>query len=492
MNISFHAQDLYFLSPLLILTVGGLLILLLECFSLKKIPYLHCFVTLLTFAFAFVIASFEFKTQNILLTAWLKNDVLATFFTRVFLIVGFISALLGASFFKKFKEDDAEFYFLLIASVFGLILIGSSADFLTLFLGLETLSISLYILCGYVKKWNISHESAIKYFLLSSTATAFLLYGIALIYGATGTTNFESLNQVFKALPGDAEKMYFLVGIGLITLGLLFKATIVPFHSWSPDVYEGATTPVTAFMAVGTKIGAYAAFIRIFLEAIPQIDTIWNNIIAFLVFPTLIFANVVAIRQTNLRRFFAYSGMTHSAYLLIPLAASGEKSTEAILFYLSVYALATFGSFAVFSALDKEKRGLYITDISGLFWKSPFLAAVLTLSLLTLAGIPPTVGFFAKFYIFKVGFDAGFYAVVVFGLLMTVLSAYYYLRIISKMLTKPLCQEEFLNRTKIGSVIAALAFAGIILFSLFPDLIPNPHHLNEDMQRLNAKDEKDL
>lgn len=477
MNISLNLTDFLFLSPLLILTFGALLILLIECFVLNakgKIPFV---VTLVTLGSAFIAANTAPQSDNRLLTAWLKTDELSIFFTEFFLIIGFVSALLAESFFKKFDETDGEYYFLLIASTFGLILIGASADFLTLFLGLETLSISLYILCGYVKKWKISHEAAIKYFLIGSLGTAFVLYGIALIYGALGTTNFDALMPDYLQLSGNYEKTLFFSGAALVTLGLLFKATIVPFHSWAPDVYEGASTPVTAFMAVGTKIGAFAAFIRIFLEGLPNFDTAWNESLCLLFFPTLIYGNFVALRQVNLRRFFAYSGIVHSGYLLIPLSSSSKESIPSILFYLAVYAIATFGSFAVLSILDKEKRGLYMDDLSGLFTKSPFLASVLTLSLLTLAGIPPTVGFFAKFYIFKVGFDAGYYALVIAGLLMTVFSAFYYLRIITKMLIddpeKHPVDANVVKNNLSSSLVGAMSLAAILIFSVFPGLLFN-------------------
>ncbi len=461
-------DDIVFLSPLIILLIGALVLLLQISFYPSKIT--SFLLTLLTFFLSFILLNSSITTDNALLTAWLKNDRLSLIFTNIFLIIGAVSACFANCFFNKFdSESCGEYYFLLIASVFGLILIGAAADFLTLFLGLETLSIALYVLCGYMKKWTISHEASIKYFLMGSLGTAFLLYGIALIYGAAHTTNFDKLLSAYQ---NSRESILFFGGIALVTLGLLFKATVVPFHGFAPDVYEGATTPVTAFMAVGTKIGAFAALIRIFLEALPHVNTIWNESMALLFFPTVIYANIVAIRQTNLRRFFAYSGISHAGYLLIPFAAGLKTGIPSILFYLVVYGIATLGAFAVLTILDKEKRGLYLDDLNGLFSKSPFLATLLILALLTLAGIPPTVGFFAKFYIFKIGFQAGYIGLVAVGLIMTIFSAYYYLRIISRMLMK----EEDSSKTDIFKseivfCLGAVSFVLMILFSVAPDLL---------------------
>ncbi|HRD55354.1 MAG TPA: NADH-quinone oxidoreductase subunit N, partial [Parachlamydiaceae bacterium] len=353
--------------------------------------------------------------------------------------------------------------------------IGSSADFLPLFLGLETLSIALYVLCGYVKSWYISKEAAIKYFLLGSLGTAFFLYGVALIYGAVHTLNFDALLENYNALAKKPEKILFLSGVALVTLGLLFKAAIVPFHTWAPDVYEGSATPVTAFMATGTKIGAFAAFIRIFLEGLLHFNPVWNEAIALLFFPALIYANLVAIRQVNLRRFFAYSGISHSAFLLIPLSASSTSSISSILFYLLVYLFAVFLAFAVLVLLDKEKRGLYLDDLKGLFFTSPLLASFFALALLTLAGIPPTVGFLAKFYIFKAGWESGLYLLVIAALLTTVFSAFYYFRIVSKMLTK----DEGANKDVLTAPLltnsafyTGLFFAFLIVFfSIIPNFL---------------------
>ena len=469
MNITLSLVDFAALSPLLILLFAALALLLLECFAPAAAKKISFGLTLAALAAALYAACTAPASENPLLTNWLRYDWLARFFTIFFLSVGVISTLLSSPFFRQFEATYGEYYFLLLSSLFGLILIGTAADFLTLFLGLETLSLSLYIWCGYIKPWKISHEAAIKYFLLGSMAAAFLLYGIALVYGATGTTHFGGMLSTYHAITAVQIKTLFLSGVALITIGLAFKAAIVPFHVWAPDVYDGAPTPVTAFMAVGTKAGAFAAFAQIFLVALPQFDLLWNQGIALLAYPTLIYANAVAMRQVQLRRFFAYSGISHAGFMLLPLAAGTPEALSALLFYLVVYALATLGSFAVLAFLDRRSEGVMLDDLYGLFRRSPFLAGILTLCLLTLAGMPPTVGFFAKFYVFKVAFQAGYYGLVIVGLLTAILAAYYYLRIVAVMFSEAPEESAPLPRSWPAALVGIISFAAIVFLSCYPE-----------------------
>ncbi|HXF28241.1 MAG TPA: NADH-quinone oxidoreductase subunit N, partial [Chlamydiales bacterium] len=324
MTPTFSPTDFFALGPLIVLFVFSLLLLLVETFvkeakkSIPLIAYIGLFIAL-------YVATISPASTNPLLTSFLKFDSLSRFFTIFFLAIGIATTLLTSAFFKRFEATQGEYYFLLFSALFGLLLISSSNDFLTLFIGLETLSIALYVLCGYMKKWTNSHEAAFKYFLLGSLSTAFFLFGIALIYGAVGTTRFDLLLPTLQKLP-SANQTLFLSGTALVTLGLFFKAAVVPFHIWAPDVYAGAPTPVTAFMAVATKAGAFAALIRLFLQTFQQFDPHWNQAIALFAYPTLIYANFVALRQTQLRAFFAYSGISHAGYLLLPLAAATTAS----------------------------------------------------------------------------------------------------------------------------------------------------------------------
>lgn len=468
MNDLLRLTDYEAISPLLILIFGSLILLLLESFFEELSQKFALPIALVVIAIAFFAALYSPASKDPLLIPWLRFDALSRFFTLFFLAIGFCIALLSSSFFQKFKTSHGEYFFLLLSAIFGLILIGSAADFLILFLGIETLSISLYVWCSYMKKWEIAHESALKYFLMGAMAAAFLLYGIALIYGAVGVTRFDALLTAYQAISTAPEKALFLGGIAFVTLGLCFEAAIVPFHIWAPDVYEGAPNPVTAFMAVGTKVGAFAAFVILFLVALPEFDLRWNQGLSILAYATLIYANFVALRQTQLRRFFAYSGISHAGFLLLPLIAGTPQALSALEFYLVVYALATLGSFAGLSYLDQSKEGVTLHDLQGFFQKAPFLASVLSFCLLTLAGIPPTAGFFAKFYIFKLTFQSGYYGLVIVGLLTTILSAFYYLRIVAVMFM-PSRNEHQVEFSWPAAVVGIFSLSMILLLSIFPN-----------------------
>lgn len=468
MTSSLSSTDFAALSPLLIIFIGALMILLLETLNdnlSKRFSSAFTKLVLLTAFLSVIIAPIS---KNDLLTPWLSFNPFLKLFNLLFIFIGFGTTILSSPFFQRFNVSRGEFFFLLLSSVFGLMLIGSSADFLTLFIGLETLSISLYVLCCYMKSWERSSESSIKYFLIGSLATALLLYGIALIYGAIGSTSFDTLQNGYHEMSNSQSGALFLTGIALVTIGLCFKAAIVPFQFWAPDVYEGASNPITAFMAIGTKAGAFAAFIQVFLIALPNFDVRWSKAMGVLIVSTLIYANFVAIRQTQLRRFFAYSGISHAGFLLIPVIAGTPQALQSMIYYLIVYVIATFGAFGVLAFLDQRPQGVVLRDLYGLFKRSPLLAFILAICLMTLGGIPPTAGFFAKFFIFKVAFQAGYYSVVVIGLLTTILSAYYYLRIVTVMLTEDPAEKEIPNQSNQAALLGIFAMIAILFLSIYP------------------------
>ena len=454
------------ISPLLILLMAALILLLIE--SVGNRPN-HAFsVALIAALAALVAAAAAPPSENPLLIRWLNFDPPNRFFAIFFVGVGIASLLLASAFFRRFQATQGEYYFLLFSSIFGSILIGASADFLTLFIGLETLSISLYILCAYMKKWTPSHEASIKYFLMGSAAAAFFLYGVALVYGAVGTTQFAGLMERYRGLVTLPDQALFLGGMALITLGLAFKAAVVPFHLWAPDVYHGSPTPVAAFMAVGTKGAAFAALARLFLLVVPRFHPLWPSMVAWLAIFTLIYANVVALRQTQMRRFFAYSGIAHAGFLLIALVVDSPEAFQALCFYLVVYASATLGSFAILARVDQKPEGPFFDDLRGLFYRAPLGSVGLTLFLLTLAGLPPTAGFFAKFYLLKLAFASGYTGLVCVGLLTTIFSVFYYLRIVSLLFATPI-GETPLPRAWPAIVVGWGACAAIVALSVYPE-----------------------
>jgi NADH-quinone oxidoreductase subunit N len=469
MSSSLTITDAFALGPLLIVLFAALALLLLEAFWSEWSKRYAAPVTAVALVLAIFAALNAPPSESPRLTQWIEFDQISRFFAVLFLSIGLACTLLAAAFFQRVQATHGEYYFLLLTSLFGLLLVGTSADFLTLFLGLETLSLSLYILCGYMKGWELSHEAAIKYFITGSVASALLVYGIALVYGGTGVTDFESIAKVYRGLSEGGDRTLFISGMILVTVGVAFKAALVPFHFWAPDVYEGAPTPVTAFMAVGTKAGAFAAFARLYFVALPHLAPKTHAVMASLAIATLVYASFVAIRQSQLRRFFAYSGISQAGFLFLPVIAATPGALQALLYYLVVYAAATLGCFAVLAHLDTRSQGVFLTDLQGLARRSPVLAFSFALFLLTLAGIPPTAGFFAKLLVLKATYEAGYLFLVVIALLTTILSAYYYLRIAATMLADDPATHQPVPTAWPAALVGATATVVIVWLSIYPE-----------------------
>lgn len=470
MNTSLCLHDIYALSPLLVVLAAALLLLILEAFLPAFSKRFASSVTGISLVLAIFAALQAPSSESPRLTQWIEFDQMTRFFAVFFLSIGLACTLLTASFFQRVQTTQGEYYFLLLTSLFGLLLVGTAADFLTLFLGLETLSLSLYILCGYMKRWELSHEAAIKYFLTGAVATALLVYGIALVYGATGVTDLSALAKLYGGLEGS-DRTLFITGMIFVTVGVAFKAAIVPFHFWAPDVYEGAPTPVTAFMAVGTKAGAFAALVRLYFMALPHLALKTHYVMAGLAMATLVYASFVAIRQSQLRRFFAYSGIAQAGFLFLPVIAATPEGLQALLYYLVVYTAATLGCFAVLAHLDTRSQGVFLTDLHGLARRSPLLAFTFVLFLLTLAGIPPTAGFFAKLLVLKVAFEAGYVTLVVVALLTTILSAYYYLRIAAAMFAEETATHDQVPSAWPAAFVGGISIVAIVWLSVYPDTL---------------------
>src|SRR5216684_6813095 len=339
---------------------------------------------------------------------------------------------------------QGEYYALMLLATIGMMILAAATSFLTVFLGLEMLSLALYILSGFVLRRSSSQESGMKYFLLSSFASAFLLYGIAMIYGATGNTSFIGVhNFLFNHLPtthslnptvlGQLPTLL-LIGMGLLIVGFAFKVSAVPFQAWTPDVYEGAPAPVTAFMSVGTKAAALIAFARVFDVVLPAIKSDWEPVVLAIAILTLVGGNVLALVQSKVKRLLAYSSIAHAGYLLIGVVAGGVIGLSAILFYLLCYTFMNLGAFGVVSVLERvDNSGSDLTDIRGLWYRQPLLAGFLAFFMLALAGFPPMAGFAAKYYIFYAALQSGHPELLIIGVLASVLGMYYYLRVIAAM-----------------------------------------------------------
>ena len=396
-------------------------------------------------------------------------DNFALFFTQIFLGAAALTILSSIGYVAAAKIHQGEFYALVLFATFGMILMAAGNDLMVFFLGLETMSVAVYVLTGIQRSSGRSAEAAMKYFLTGAFATGFLLYGIALIYGATGSTN---LNEVTAYLLQPAEQWpYYLAGGALLLLtGFAFKVGAVPFHFWVPDVYQGAPVPVTGLMAVGVKAAAFAAWARIVLHKLSPLDADWVFPVAVLAVATMTLGNLLAIAQSSVKRMLAYSSIAHAGYLLIAIAVGEEWGGMPLLFYLLAYGFMTAGAFAVMTALsegDRERE--YYTDFAGLGFKRRFLAFAMALFMLSLAGFPPLGGFTGKFYVFRSAVLSGHTILAVIGVLNSLLSVVYYLRVIVAMYMeeggapgKSFAQSPYLYAA------VALALAGTLYLGILP------------------------
>jgi NADH-quinone oxidoreductase subunit N len=398
-------------------------------------------------------------------------DEFAIFFHVLLLSIAIVAVLLSPSYLRANGLERGEYYALLLFSVVGMLGLVATRELVSMFVALEIMSIALYGLAGMRRSRVESQESALKYFVTGSFSSAFFLYGIALLYGATGSTALDRIASALGAMPKGGPSLG-LLGAGMLLVGFGFKVASVPFHMWAPDVYEGAPTTVTALMAAGVKAAAFGALLRVFLSALPAVAHDWQHAVAALAIATMIIGNFAALAQTNLKRMLAYSSVAHAGYVLTALVAAPTVAVEAVLFYLVAYAAVNLGGFGAFSALSREGREpLALSDLAGLSERHPVLAAALTLFLVSLAGVPVSAGFVGKFYLFGAAVSAGRSGVVlaVVGVVMSVVSAYYYLRLVVAMYMRdPLGTDDW-GRVAPGSAIAlAVSVAVVLVLGVYP------------------------
>ncbi|MBN1887712.1 MAG: NADH-quinone oxidoreductase subunit N [Thermoflexales bacterium] len=361
----------------------------------------------------------------------LVQDKLASFLGVLAVATAALTVVVSMAYNPRRHIERGEYYALVLFSTAGALLMVAGADLLVLFLGLELLSIPLYVLAGIAAPQAQSEEAALKYFLLGAFASGFLVFGIALVYGASGTTNLAALRSALRtAQPGNP---LLLAGTGLLLAGLGFKVAAVPFHMWTPDVYEGAPTPVAGFMSVVAKLAGFAALMRVLLYALPALYLDWKIVLSVLAALTMIVGNVAALAQSNLKRLLAYSSIAHAGYLLIGLAAGGALGAAGAAFYLAAYAFTNMGAFALLSALVEgagQHEDQSLDRYTGLGRRHPWLTAAMVIFMLSLMGLPPTAGFFGKYYLFTaaLGGDLAWLAFV--GVVTSLISAYYYLRVV--------------------------------------------------------------
>ena len=384
-------------------------------------------------AFAATIVLFIVGDYQPAFNSMIGSDEGSLFAYIIIIGASFLGILLSPGYLKRLNIiHQGEYYALMLLATIGMMIMAAATSFLTIFLGIEMLSLALYILCGFVARRITSQEAGMKYFLLSSFASAFLLYGIAMTYGATGNTSFTGIRNYLAAHTSSTTLL--LIGMGLLIVGFAFKVSAVPFQAWTPDVYDGAPAPVTAFMSVGTKAAALIAFARVFDVALLPIQTTWQPVVWAIAILTIVGGNVLALAQNNVKRLLAYSSIAHAGYLLIGVVVGSIIGLSAILFYLLCYTFLNLGAFGVVSVLENaDNSGNSLSEIRGLWYRQPLLAGILALFMLALAGFPPMAGFAAKYYIFYAALQGGHPDLLIIGVLASVLGMYYYLRVIAAM-----------------------------------------------------------
>lgn len=399
------------------------------------------------------------------------NDHFALSLRLIVLVATGLAILLSAGYIQSVNRQTGEYYTLLLLCATGMMAMGSATDLIVVFLALEVFSLGLYILTGLNRRSPRSSEAAMKYFLLGAFASAFFVYGAALVYGATGSTQYSVIAQMIG--DGQADMSLLYPGIALLLVGFGFKVSLAPFHMWTPDVYQGAPTPVTAFMSVGTKAAAFAAFIRVLLVALPATQASWGWALAVLAIITMTLGNLAALRQTSLKRMLAYSSIAHAGYVLVGLAAGNAAGADAALFYLFTYAFMNIGAFAVIMILERaDENDALQNRAAGLAQRWPMLALVMAVFMLSLSGVPPLAGFFGKLLVFKAAVDGGWAWLAVIGMLNSAIGAYYYLRVTVAMYFDQPTAESLTERRSWGALNLGIGLAAVftVAIGLYPGL----------------------
>jgi NADH-quinone oxidoreductase subunit N len=483
-----NLSDFYYLLPEIVLTAGSLVLLMADLLVPRNRQSILAGITLAVLA-ATAVALYPVADAHLQVSKGLiAVDRFSLFFKVIFLVSAALTVLMSVRYLEVEGTRAGEYYFLILCATLGMMFMAGGTDLITLFIGLETMAIAFYILAGFLKPSRRSNEAAVKYFLLGAFSLGILLYGMSILYGLTGTTNLRALAP---ALVGQEADPRLILAVILVVAGMGFKIAAVPFHMWAPDVYEGAPTPITAFLSVGSKAASFAMLLRIFLEGLPSMrlalvenqvsgatsatvspDIGWGMMFYVLAVVTMTVGNFAALTQSNLKRMLAYSSIAHAGYLLIGVVAGTSRGVTAMLVYLFVYAFMQLGAFTVLALMRREDVvGDELKDLNGLFFRQPFAAVAMLVFMLSLGGIPPTAGFMGKFWLFGAAIDAGYVWLAVIGVLNSAISLYYYIRIVVFM---------YLKRETIGSepafsaplaIVVGVTVAATIVLGVYPRLL---------------------
>lgn len=462
--------DLIALAPVIVLSVFAMMVLVVDLFGGRNktlLVFISLVGLLMTAISAFAknpIPAYSFNDSYIV-------DHLSLFFICIFTISSALAILLSVEYNEREGIRAGEYYALILFCTVGMILLASSTDMIMIFLGIEIVSICLYVLAG-IRRDNLrSNEAALKYFLLGAFATGFLLYGMTMVYGSTGHTNLFKIAEVVQNQSAQSNPLL-LMGLVLLIIGFGFKVASVPFHMWAPDVYQGAPTPITAFMAVGPKAAAFAAFFRVFAETFPEMAPSWEIILSTIAVLSMFFGNLGAIMQTNIKRMLAFSSISHAGYILMAVIAKNSLGASSLLFYMLAYAFTTFGIFGIIILLGRKgEENLEIENYSGLAYRHPILALSMTVFLLSLGGLPPFAGFIAKFYIFSAAIQEGLVTLVIIAVLNSAISFYYYLKVVVFMYMKEPEAEFKISLTPLTLFVVFIGVTVTISLGIFPGSI---------------------
>lgn len=464
------------MAPQLVVFATGLAVLLLGAFFPRLSGGAVAAISLAGVLISLMVTASLWGRTESAFSDTLALDSYGLFFNGIFLACAGLTIPASVGYLGRFPGavEHAEYYGLLLFACTGMMFMAAGTDLMTIFLGLETMSVATYILAGFVRTDVRGNEAALKYLLLGSFSTGILLYGIALIFGATGSTHLAAIGA-FLDSTGLPHSPMLLFGMALLIAGFGFKAAAVPFHMWTPDVYEGAPTAVTAFMSAGVKAAAFAAFLRVFAFALPSLQAYWTSIFWTLAIVTMTLGNLGALLQENIKRMLAYSSIAHAGYLLVGMAAAGRLGDGtgggSILFYLLAYTFMNLGAFFVVILYGRHAEDhLKIGDYAGMGSRYPLLGAAMAVFMFSLAGIPPMAGFAGKFYLFASAVKAGYVDLAIIGLINSVISVYYYLRVTIMIYMKepaaPLPRIPFPRTAALAAAAAALA---TLILGIFPE-----------------------
>jgi len=466
MGITF--SDITSSAPLVSLVVFSLLTLIVESWGKDK-PVFSYWISLLGVAVSLLLSFGHLGAGTPVFGGMLLQGGFAGYCNIIFLSSALLTILLSRGYLERMEVHRGEFYILILFSTTGMMLMAGALNLITVFLGIELMSVSLYVLAGFMRKKERANESALKYFLLGAFATGFLLYGIALIYGTSGTTDLVAISKVFPQL---SHNPIFLVGCGMLVVAFSFKIAAVPFHMWAPDVYEGAPTTVSGFMSTGAKAAAFATFLLVFVRVFDIAGSSLSQVIAVIAAASMIVGNVTAVAQDNVKRMLAYSSIAHAGYMLSGIAAANVEGETGILFYLLAYTFVNVGAFGIVSMMERQDdKKLDFEDYAGLSARRPALAVLMSMFMFSLAGIPPFAGFFGKYYVFLAAVKANMTWLAILGVLTSLVSVYYYLRLVVLMYFHE-GDADLDSSVPMASMIAlVVAAALIVVLGLYPSLI---------------------